>query len=84
MHGFVNVLLADALVCAGRAAEAELVQLLGDADPTHFKFDDSGVAWTDLRVSTAEVSQARGTSVLSIGSCSFDEPRDDLRALGWM
>jgi hypothetical protein len=84
MHGFVNVLLADALARAGRAAEAELVELLADADPTHFQWDDSGVAWKDLRVSTAEVARARGTSVLSVGSCSFDEPRGDLRALGWM
>jgi hypothetical protein len=84
MHGFVNVLLAGALVWAGRAAERELVELLQDADPTHFTMDDSSMGWKDRRVSTAEITQARGIRVLSFGSCSFDEPREDLRALGWM
>jgi hypothetical protein len=37
--------------------------------------------WRDRTASAAEVERARGLFV-AFGSCSFDEPVDDLRALG--
>jgi hypothetical protein len=82
MHGFVNVLAAGVFAGMG-AAEDVLAALLQDADPTHFSFAD-GAAWRDLSASTAQVAAARREGVLSFGSCSFDEPREDLRALGWL
>ena len=54
--------------------------ILEDEDPASFVFDEVGFAWKDLRVATSEVLQAR-QQILSFGSCSFDEPREDLRAL---
>jgi hypothetical protein len=83
MHGFVNVFTAGVLAHAGRADPGRLEAVLRDADPSHFRFRDDGLQWGGLLASTDEIASARGF-VTSLGSCSFDEPRDDLRALGWL
>jgi hypothetical protein len=84
MHGFVNVFVAGVLAHA-RSLGAEQVQaVLEDEDASHFSFTDEGLRWQDLRASTEEVAAARRELVFSFGSCNFDEPRDDLRALGWL
>jgi hypothetical protein len=82
MHGFVNVLAAGVFVGTG-PSDAVLAYLLQDADPPHFSFA-GGVAWRGLTASVAQVALVRREGVLSFGSCSFDEPREDLRALGWL
>jgi hypothetical protein len=81
MHGFINVLLAG--VFAGGWREDTVLELLEDTDPAHFDFT-SGVRWTCWTASLVEVTATRRSGILSIGSCSFDEPRDDLRAIGWL
>jgi hypothetical protein len=64
--------------------DATLCAILGDDDPSHFEFDDAGLRWRDFQVTTEQVVKGREGRMVSFGSCSFDEPRDDLRALGWM
>jgi hypothetical protein len=81
-HGFVNVLLADALHRAGKLTLEEMEQLLEDGEPQHFHFDDEQCGWLDHRLALAELRQA-GLGIVAIGSCSFDEPREYLSALGW-
>jgi hypothetical protein len=83
MHGFVNVLLAGVFAATASPDARVLTELLQDADAAHFSFGD-GVAWKGLTATAPQVAAARRESVLSFGSCSFDEPRDDLRALGWL
>ncbi len=84
MHGFVNLFLAGALTRWRRDfGEEQARAVLEDEAPAHFSFDDDGASWRDQRASTAEIAAAR-QEVLSFGSCSFDEPRDELRALGWL
>jgi hypothetical protein len=90
MHGFINVLVAGVLARAG-AEELLLIDVLRDADPASFAFD-GGLTWKGWRASPAEkgyralaaIAAARRHGILSFGSCSFDEPRDDLRVLGWL
>jgi hypothetical protein len=84
MHGFINVFVAGVVAHARHGDEQTLRAILADADATHFTFDDAGLRWRELTVSTNEILAARREGVVSFGSCSFDEPRDDLRALGWM
>jgi hypothetical protein len=55
--------------------------VLEETAPEAFVFSDSGLAWRDVAVTTAEVLDARRFA-LSFGSCSFDEPIRDLIALG--
>jgi hypothetical protein len=80
MHGFLNVLGAGIL---GREEDWDVPQtatMLADEDPSAFRFDGAGFAWRDWRIGTDDIAAQR-VFIASFGSCSFDEPRDDLRAL---
>jgi hypothetical protein len=82
MHGFLNVFGAGVLAHARNLGEEQVRQILADEDPKSFVFEDDGFHWKDLRASVDEITAARQRLVTSFGSCSFEEPRDDLRALG--
>jgi hypothetical protein len=84
MHGFLNVFGAGVLAHARRLIEKEVRQIIEDEDAAHFAFDEQGFRWKDITVTPEEITAARRDLVTSFGSCSFDEPRDDLRALGWL
>ena len=74
-HGFMNVLLADIAARHDQADEQQLVAIL----------EQESVALLDNPLIWAEHPQpAMLRGLLSIGSCSFDEPRADLAALGLM
>ena len=80
MHGFLNVLGAGVLALEHQWKETEIIRMLDDEDPVSFSFTDDFFAWRDWEIPTAKIPARRGL-VTSLGSCSFDEPRDDLRAL---
>lgn len=82
MHGFLNVFGAGVLAHALDLTEAALRQLLRGESIKAFSFDAAGFAFQDLSISTEQVARAREAFAISYGSCSFDEPRDDLRAAG--
>jgi hypothetical protein len=83
MHGFINVFGAAVLAHTRELYEEQVQPILEDEDAGDFVFDEAGFRWKDYRVTTQEIVAARRW-VVSFGSCSFDEPRDDLRALGWL
>ena len=80
MHGFLNVLGAAVLAAEHQWGAEQAVKMLEDEDPRSFSFTDDFFAWRDWKIDTQPL-QYRRKSVRSFGSCSFDEPRDDLRAL---
>ena len=80
MHGFLNVLGAAVLAAEHRWDVDQAVMMLEDEDPESFSFIDDFFAWRDWKIDTKHL-QDRRKFVRSFGSCSFDEPRDDLRAL---
>ena len=82
MHGFLNVFVAGALAHTRGLTGQQVQAILKDEESSDFRFDDDGLSWKDYRASIAEIETARRQFVISFGSCSFDEPRDDLRALG--
>jgi hypothetical protein len=83
MHGFVNVFVAAA--CAWHDVDRDvLVEVLREEDPRAFAFDDDELRWRGLRLSTAQIRTARRDFAHSFGSCSFEEPVADLRALGYL
>ena len=84
MHGFVNVFLATTLARAHDLDPASIQTILEDESPENFEFTPSGVRWKDLVASTTSLLQTRSSLGLSIGSCSFTEPREDLHHLGWL
>jgi hypothetical protein len=61
----------------------QAVAMLEDEDPRSFSFTDDSFAWRDSNIGTEQLDHRR-KYVKSFGSCSFDEPRDDLRALGFL
>jgi len=83
MHGFLNVLGAVVLAAEYRWDADEAVTMLEDENPRSFSFTDDFFAWRDWKIDTERL-QHRRKFVRSFGSCSFDEPREDLRALGFL
>jgi hypothetical protein len=82
MHGFVNLFGGAALAAEHDLSAGELRRILSDDEPDRFAFDDDTLHWQDLSVSSEALRRVRRSVALSFGSCSFDEPRADLRALG--
>jgi hypothetical protein len=83
MHGFLNVLGAAVLASEHQWGADQAVTMLEDEDPRAFLFTDDFFAWRDWKIDTERL-QYRRKFVKSFGSCSFDEPREDLRALGFL
>ena len=78
MHGFINVFVAGVLASALGLDESKLLPILNEEDPKNFRFDDESLCYKELRATIDQIESAR-RQVISFGSCSFDEPRDDLR-----
>jgi hypothetical protein len=81
MHGFINLFGAAAFAFQGMDRE-ELRQALDETDPEAFIFRDAHLQWRGHTTSTAEIEDTRRNFAHSFGSCSFEEPVDELRALG--
>jgi hypothetical protein len=81
MHGFLNVFLTAAFVRECRIDADRAVRVLDERDPGRFHFTDDGVRWDGLFVETARLAEAREAFALSYGSCSFDEPIQDIGRL---
>lgn len=82
MHGFLNVFIAS-LMAIHHDVEAEgLEPMLAATDSGAFTVNDDAVGFGELVCDRDEVEDARLSFSISFGSCSFDEPREDLRGLG--
>jgi hypothetical protein len=82
MYGFFNVFIAAAAAFTGVREQAKLVRVLEETDPKAFTFTDGAAGWRDASVPLGALHQARTHFMLSFGSCSFDEPVEDLKRLG--
>jgi hypothetical protein len=80
----VNVFGAAVLASAHGLDESVVGRILADGDPGHFLFGDDGFCWGELRTSVEQIAAARQHFASAFGSCSFDQPREELRALGWL
>ncbi len=79
MHGFLNVFLASAFLLDGMP-RPELESLLMDDDASHFEIGETSIAWRGHRVTQSRLLESRALAA-SFGSCSFEEPLEDLRSL---
>ncbi len=82
MHGFLNMLMMT-----GFARESYrpslLEELMEEEFEEAFTFTEAGVAWRgEHHLTNAHLRLLRERGMNSFGSCSFDEPVADLRALG--
>ncbi len=81
MHGFLNLFGASILSYTQDLSEKEFVEILNDEKVSNFRFTDQYFAWKDFAAPALEIRMLRMLSVLSYGSCSFEEPVEDLQAL---
>jgi hypothetical protein len=81
MHGFLNVLGAAVLAAEHNWNEGQAEAMLEDENASSFSFEANSFAWREWEITTDRI-KARRKTIASFGSCSFDEPREDLRALG--
>jgi hypothetical protein len=81
MHGFLNVLGAAVLAAEHKWNARQAALMLEDENADSFSFTDEFFAWREWRIDIRRL-QDRRRFVTSFGSCSFNEPREDLRALG--
>jgi len=78
MHGFLNLLAAAAF--APRIDRDVLESIVGEEDPSAFGLDRT-LRWRDWEASETDLATTRTQRFAGYGSCSFQEPVDDLRAL---
>jgi hypothetical protein len=83
MHGFLNVLGAAILAAEHKWDEKQTAAMLEDETPKSFSFDDEFFNWREWKIDIKRLKNRR-KFVTSVGSCSFDEPREDLRALNFL
>ncbi len=83
MHGFLNVLGAAVLAAEHHWDAHQAAIMLEDENSDSFSFTDDFLAWREWKIDVERLRYRR-KFVTSFGSCSFDEPREDLRALGFL
>lgn len=81
MHGFLNVFGAGVLAEHFDLSLKEIEAIIAEEDSQQFNFDDDGFRWRDWHIALEAIETAREDSLISFGSCSFDEPCQDLREL---
>ena len=80
MHGFANVFLAAVLARRGADKQA----LIDTLEAREFTFTDQVVRWLGQQSSVDEIAATRREFAISYGSCSFAEPIEEARKLGWI
>jgi hypothetical protein len=81
MHGFLNLFVAALFIRAGLSSE-KASMLMEEQSPTAFRFNPEGISWRNHQISNEQLREGRNNFAIAFGSCSFQEPIDDLRTLG--
>jgi hypothetical protein len=81
MHGFLNVTVLAALLYWQKITLQEAVEVLQNSNSNSFQFTANAITWRDYHLNIAEIEQVRQYFFYSFGSCSFQEPIDDLKEL---
>jgi hypothetical protein len=84
MHGFLNVFSAAVAAWSQRASTEQIADLLTNSTPAAFQFGESGFSIGNWHCSQEEIQTTRERFAIGFGSCSFSEPVEDLRELGWL
>ena len=84
LHGFTNIFAATMFCFIHGLNRDQVMEILTDESADSFRFTESGLTWKHLVATADDLAQARKYLAHSYGSCSFDEPREDLTSLGWL
>ena len=80
--GFLGVFIGACMRWHERLNRQGLQEILQERDPKAFLFSPDGVKWKTHQLSLREIDEARRVFMKSFGSCSFEEPVDELKSLG--
>jgi hypothetical protein len=82
MHGFLNLFLMTGFARESFKPDI-LEELMEEEFGEVFTFDENGVTWRgEYELATWQLERIRRFGIRSFGSCSFEEPIEDLKALG--
>ena len=82
MHGFLNMFLMTGFARESFKPDT-LEELMEEEFGEVFHFDELGVTWRGENfLSNWQLERLRRLGIRSFGSCSFEEPVEDLKALG--
>ena len=87
MHGFLNVFTAAALAWATRGSvpRAMLATCLAEPERANWHFGEDALTWSGdpqpVRIELDTLRAMRSNFALSFGSCSFEEPIQEMREL---
>lgn len=81
MHGFLNVVILAALVYWQKVTLGEAIEGLKERSLNNFQFEAEGIRWRDCYLNISQIEEVRQRFFRSFGSCSFQEPIDDLKEL---
>ncbi len=81
MHGFLNVALLAALIYWQKIKQEEALTVLNQSSSDEFQFKEDGINWSACNLNLREIEEVRQRFFRSFGSCSFEEPIDDLKEL---
>ena len=84
MHGFLNLFGAGILSHVHCLDAATMQAILDDEAVDNFHFTNDAFAWNDYVANVDEIRAVRRDALISFGSCSFEEPYQDLQAMGLM
>ena len=79
MQGFLNLSILAALVYGQKLTQSEALTVLQESSSTNFKFQEDNITWHNHYLNLAELQKSRKCFFRSFGSCSFQEPLDELR-----
>ncbi|MCH8557824.1 MAG: hypothetical protein LAT84_08380 [Balneolia bacterium] len=82
MHGFFNVFGAAVLGSVYGWTVTEYESMLNEEEPSTFVFSEDGFSWNGFEASMDQLGSVRSSLATSYGSCSFNEPLEDLEELG--
>jgi hypothetical protein len=81
MHGFLNVAIATSLAYTQKSTLKDIQAILETKTLKDFNFADQEIGWLDHRLNLADIQRTRSQFFRSFGSCSFQEPIEDLKQL---
>jgi hypothetical protein len=85
MHGFLNVFCAAVLLWHELDRRQEAAWMLGERDADAITMEET-MTWhnSGVMLTAEQIKNARKQFCIAFGSCSFTEPIEDLRKLGWL
>ena len=83
MHGYLNLFVAAALAREGKG-ELEVGAALAEESRVAFRASEDVLGWRGHEWTTMQIEELRQDFAISFGSCSFEEPLEEMRMLGWL